>query len=73
MWSARNADAVTLFGIDSVQQPMPERVQVWRRLATDLRPPRLDLIGHRITLADLPEAFATLLAGRGRGRYVVAF
>src|SRR5215216_5728882 len=34
--------SVALLGIDSVQTPMEERADIWRRLAGDLRPPRLD-------------------------------
>ena len=62
---------VALLGIDSVLCPMAERREVWRRLATDLRPPNLAEIATRITLDDLANAFATLLAGDARGRFVV--
>ena len=34
--------SVALLGIDSVQTPMEERAEVWRRLGDDLRPPQLD-------------------------------
>ena len=63
---------IALLGIDSVMCPMAERRDVWRRLATDLRPTNLTGIATRITLDDLPRAFATLLAGNARGRFVVA-
>jgi NADPH2:quinone reductase len=62
---------VALLGIDSVLCPMVQRREVWRRLATDLRPPDLTAVGRRITLETLPQAFAALLAGEGRGRFVV--
>ena len=62
---------IALLGIDSVQCPMGERRDVWRRLATDLRPPSLTTIAERIALGNLPSAFATLLAGDARGRFVV--
>ena len=61
---------VSILGIDSVQCPMPLRREVWRRLADDMKPPLSD-IAQTITLEELPDAFATLLAGRARGRYVV--
>jgi len=61
---------VSILGIDSVQCPMPLRREVWRRLADDMKPPLSD-IAQTITLDELPDAFATLLAGRARGRYVV--
>jgi acrylyl-CoA reductase (NADPH) len=62
---------VALLGIDSVMCPMAERRNVWARLATDLRPPSLTSLSERITLDRLPDAFATLLAGSARGRFVV--
>jgi len=61
---------VSLVGVDSVMCPMAVRRDVWRRLATDMKPPVTD-IAQTITLAELPEAFETLLAGKARGRYVV--
>ena len=62
---------VSLLGIDSVMCPMARRQEVWRRLATDMRPTHLPEVAEEITLAGLPEAFATLLAGEARGRTVV--
>ena len=62
---------VSLLGIDSVMCPMARRQEVWRRLATDMKPTRLPTVAEEITLAGLPEAFATLLAGEARGRTVV--
>jgi NADPH2:quinone reductase len=61
-----------LLGIDSVMCPMAKRLEVWRRLATDLRPNRLETMATTISLDDLPNAFATLLSGAARGRYVVS-
>lgn len=63
--------AVKLLGIDSVMCPMPARLEVWRRLATDLKPVRLTDIAHEIGLDGLPAAFEALLKGLVRGRYVV--
>jgi acrylyl-CoA reductase (NADPH) len=62
---------VKLLGIDSATCPMPTRVEVWRRLATDLRPQRLADVRQEIGLDDLPHVFATLMKGAARGRYVV--
>jgi acrylyl-CoA reductase (NADPH) len=62
---------VKLLGIDSVMCPMSTRLEVWRRLANDLKPARLAAIARTIRLEDLREAFATLLDGRSRGRFVV--
>jgi NADPH2:quinone reductase len=62
---------VSLIGIDSVTCPMDIRRDVWRRLATDMKPPRLDSIAREITMDALPGAFSTLLGGAARGRFVV--
>jgi len=62
---------VKLLGIDSAMCPMPTRLEVWRRIATDLAPKQLRTTTTTIGLDDLPGAFATLLSGAARGRYVV--
>lgn len=62
---------VSLLGIDSVACPMNLRRTVWQRLATDLRPAALATIAREIAFDQLPTAFATLLEGRARGRFVV--
>jgi hypothetical protein len=36
-----------------------------------MRPPKLTATAKEIELKDLPEAFATLLGGQARGRFVV--
>jgi acrylyl-CoA reductase (NADPH) len=50
---------------------MEIRTEVWRRLATDMKPPALQVIAKEIPLEGLHDAFATLLAGKARGRFVV--
>jgi NADPH:quinone reductase-like Zn-dependent oxidoreductase len=62
---------VNLLGIDSVMCPMPERLEVWRRLAGDMKPRGLASIATTIAMDALPDTFATLLAGKARGRFVV--
>jgi NADPH2:quinone reductase len=62
---------VSLIGIDSAMCPMPVRAEVWRRLATDMKPADFNAIAHEITLDGLPAAFDTLIAGKARGRFVV--
>jgi NADPH2:quinone reductase len=62
---------VSLLGVDSVACPMNIRRDVWRRLATDMKPPDLVSMVREITMEQLPEAFATLMAGAARGRFVV--
>jgi NADPH2:quinone reductase len=60
-----------LLGIDSVMCPMGARRDVWRRLATDMKPAALSTMAQEISMSDLPNAFATLLRGAARGRFVV--
>jgi NADPH2:quinone reductase len=62
---------VSLIGIDSAMCPMEIRVEAWRRLATDMKPPGLASIAREIGLDDLSGAFDTLLAGKACGRFVV--
>ena len=62
---------VNLLGIDSAMCPMTLRTEVWRRLASDLKPARLSLTTTEIALEDLSRAFETLLGGRARGRFLV--
>ena len=63
---------IALIGIDSAMCPMEIRVEVWRRLATDMKPPHLASIAREIGLDGLPDAFDTLIKGAARGRYLVA-
>ena len=62
---------VKLLGIDSAMCPAAKRRQVWQRLAGDLKPAGLREIAREIGLEGLPDAFATLVGGRARGRFVV--
>ncbi|HET8953774.1 MAG TPA: oxidoreductase [Solirubrobacteraceae bacterium] len=64
--------SVALLGIDSVQTPMEERAEIWRRLAGDLRPPQLDdAIAREISLDELEPALDAILKGGLTGRTVV--
>jgi acrylyl-CoA reductase (NADPH) len=62
---------INLLGIDSVMCPMDVRREIWRRLATDMKPTKLTTVINEIELEQLPEAFETLKAGQARGRFVV--
>jgi acrylyl-CoA reductase (NADPH) len=62
---------VNLLGIDSVMCPMPMRLEVWRRLASDMKPKKLSAIAHEIPLSRLDHAFLTLVTGAAKGRFVV--
>jgi len=64
--------AVCLLGINSVDTPRPLRLDVWKRIGTDLKPRHLQDIGHReIAFEDLPGAFDDYIAGRVTGRTIV--
>lgn len=63
---------VTLYGVDSVMAPSTVRREAWARLAHDLAPAQLELIGAReIGLAQAIQAGRDILAGQIRGRVVV--
>jgi NADPH2:quinone reductase len=62
---------VKLLGIDSAMCPMRERLAIWDRLASDLKPAHLSESANLIGLADLPGAFEALKKGAARGRLVV--
>jgi acrylyl-CoA reductase (NADPH) len=63
---------VALYGIDSVQTPLEERSETWRRLAGDLRPPALDdALVREIGLEELEATLDSILRGEVRGRTVV--
>jgi acrylyl-CoA reductase (NADPH) len=63
---------VTLAGVDSVMAPTAAREAAWSRLATDLDPAKLDAITVTRPLADAPALAEDILAGRVRGRIVLA-
>ncbi len=62
---------VALLGVDSVQCPMPKRLEAWRRLAADLDRGKLAAITHAIPFDDVFEAGRKILKGEIRGRVVV--
>jgi len=63
---------VNLLGINSVEAPRAVRIEVWNRIADDLRPAHLDeIIRHEIALDDLVEAFPAYIDGSVVGRTIV--
>lgn len=62
---------VCLLGIDSVMCPIELRKQAWARLATDLDHAKLAEITQEISLDQVIDAGAKVLAGQVRGRIVV--
>ncbi len=62
---------VALLGIDSVMAPIERRRAVWNRIGGDLRPAKLDEIGHEIGLDGLDDVLTAILNGSMTGRAVV--
>ena len=65
---------VSLLGVDSAWCPPDLRRKIWRRLATDLKPPRLDdsIVSEIDGVGEeLQEALRTVLRGGMRGRTLV--
>jgi acrylyl-CoA reductase (NADPH) len=64
--------AVSLLGINTSTTPRELRLQVWQRIATDLRPKHLDRIVTRtIAFDELPGEFPAYIQGGVVGRTVV--
>ncbi len=62
---------ITLAGIDSVMCPRPDRLEAWRRLASDLDLSLMSGITQTVALPDVIAAAERLIAGQVRGRIVV--
>lgn len=64
--------AVTLAGVDSVRTPIPLRTEAWTRLATQLPADLIDKMAVEYPLEDVPRLAEEILAGKTRGRVVIA-
>ena len=62
---------VTLVGIDNVMCPRPERLEAWRRLASDLDIAKLATISQEVGLTEMIPFASKLLNGEVRGRLIV--
>jgi len=62
---------VTLAGIDSISCPAKLRHDLWRRLAGDWRPERLESMAAYVGLEELPPPIDHILDGKITGRVVV--
>jgi acrylyl-CoA reductase (NADPH) len=58
-------------GIDSATYPREKRVPLWNKLASVWKPRLLDDLAAEVSLDQLPEKIATILAGQIVGRVVV--
>ena len=63
---------VRLIGVDSVNCPMPLRLEAWARLARDLDRAKLARMTQTVPFEKTFEIGAQILAGQVRGRVVVA-
>lgn len=62
---------VSLLGIDSVNCPMAQRAEVWRRLGGDMKPAHLAALTRTIGFDELPGVFDDFIQARIKGRVVV--
>ncbi len=62
----------SLLGINSTDAPSPElRSRVWRRLASDMKPPLLEEMARTVAFRDLPGVFDDFINARVSRRVVV--
>tara|TARA_B100000315_G_scaffold235259_1_gene250031 strand:- start:107 stop:727 length:621 start_codon:yes stop_codon:yes gene_type:complete len=62
---------VNLLGIDSVECPMDERVQIWNKIAGDWKLDSLGTLSSETSLAGLEDKINAILKGNLKGRVVV--
>jgi putative YhdH/YhfP family quinone oxidoreductase len=62
---------IHLAGIASASCPMPQRREIWRKLASDWKLPNLASVVTVVTLDQLQDKIAAMLAGNSFGRVVV--
>ena len=62
---------VSILGVDSVMYPGNLRAKLWDRMANELRPNNIELIGAEITLQETLPVLKKILKGEVRGRKVV--
>lgn len=60
-----------LLGVDSVELPRQVKQAMWNKLASDWQLDNLEQLAQEISLEQVPEAIAQLLAGTHKGRYLV--
>jgi putative YhdH/YhfP family quinone oxidoreductase len=63
---------VNLLGVNSAATRRDKRLSIWQRIAGDLAPKHLEDIATRtVDLAQLPQAFESIIAGSNTGRTLV--
>lgn len=63
--------AANLLGIDSAECPPEKKIALWRRLASDWKPARLEDIATEISLDQLGESLDKVLHGQALGRFLL--
>lgn len=62
----------SILGINSMATPRKLRLKIWHRLATDLKPSKLNMmVTNELDFDELPQAFQPLLDGRQVGRTLI--
>ncbi len=62
---------VTLAGVDSVYCPLKDRIEAWKRLATDLDLDKLEDMISLISLNEVMDAANKMLSGKSYGRIII--
>lgn len=63
---------INLLGVNSAGTPMPQRLRVWSRLASDMKPRHPDrIVTDIISLEEVIPVCEKMMAGESQGRYVV--
>ena len=62
---------VTLAGVDSVYCPIKDRIEAWKRLATDLDLDKLEDMISLISLNEVMDAANKMLSGKSYGRIII--
>lgn len=65
-------NGVNLLGVDSAETPRELRSQIWKRLATDLKPDTLERMEKLVSLEEIPDYMDEILEGETAGRVVCA-
>ncbi len=63
-------NGVNLLGVDSAETPRAIRLDLWRRLANDLKPKNLSDMGQVVPLEKIPVCMEDMLEGETFGRVV---
>ncbi len=62
---------VRLIGIDSVECKKEKKEAAWKKIANEFKIDSLENLANEISLDEIKEAYAALLAGKAVGRYLV--